>query len=78
MEPLWGRRRDSGFGAAEKVGAPISTEATEQGGRGSGDPWISFVSPDGRYPFLTSRVGRENDVFRVDAEVIEELRPSGD
>lgn len=116
------RRKESGFGATEKVGAPISTEATEHdpyiapdgsyliftsdrpGGRGSGDLWISFVapdgtwgepvnmsevnspgydfcamvSPDGRYLFLTSSVGRENDVFWVDAEVIEELRPSGD
>ena len=105
----------------EKVGVPISTEASEHdpfiapdgsyliftsdraGGRGSGDLWISFaapddswaepinmdtvnspgydfcamLSPDGRYLFFTSSVDRENDVFWIDARVIEELRPSG-
>ena len=115
------REEDGRFGAAEKVGAPISTEANEHdpfiapdgsyliftsdraGGRGSGDLWISFaapdgswaepvnmeavnspgydfcamLSPDGRYLFLTSSVDRENDVFWVDARVIEELRPPG-
>lgn len=115
------REEDGGFGEAERVGAPISTAASEHdpfiapdgsyliftsdrpGGRGSGDLWISFVgddgswgepvnmgavnsagydfcamlSPDSHYLFFTSSVGRDNDVFWVDAKVIEELRPAG-
>ena len=113
------REERGDFGTAERVAAPISTEATEHdpliapdgsyliftsdrpGGLGSGDLWVSFAAPDGswgepvnmgaanspgydfcamlspdeRYLFFTSSVGRENDVFWIDARVIEELRP---
>jgi hypothetical protein len=42
-----------------------------------GYDFCAMLSPDGRYLFFTSSVGRENDVFWVDAGVIEESRPPG-
>ena len=83
---LWDGRRDSGFGnsdiyisfrqqdgswgAAINLGDTINTDAWEAGAR---------VTPDGRYLFFNRNMGSNNyenvDIFWVDAQIIETLRP---
>lgn len=87
---LWDGRRDSGYGNADiyvsfrqkdgswseaiNLGEKINTEASEYG---------ASVTPDGKYLFFNRNVGKvkptdkyENtDMFWVDAQVIEALRP---
>ncbi|TJY38152.1 TolB-like translocation protein [Pontimicrobium aquaticum] len=87
---LWDGRRDSGYGNADiyvsfrqkdgswseaiNLGEKINTEASEYG---------ASVTPDGKYLFFNRNVGKvkptdkyENtDMFWVDAQVIETLRP---
>lgn len=75
------RQKDGSWGEAIKMGDDINTQASEGGAR---------VSPDGKYLFFGRTVGafdytHENgqvetipnvDIFWVDAQVIENLRPS--
>lgn len=87
---LWDGRRDNGYGNADmyvsfkkqdgswgkaiNLGDKINTSASEYGAR---------VTPDGKYLFFNRNVGKvkptdtyENtDMFWVDAQVIENLRP---
>jgi hypothetical protein len=86
---LWDGRRDSGYGNADiyisfrqrdgswgeaiNLGDTINTEASEAGAR---------VTPDGKYLFFNRTMGFTNsvkyedvDIFWVDAQVIENLRP---
>jgi WD40 repeat protein len=83
---IWDGRRDSGFGdadiyvsfrqqdgswgAAINLGDKINTNAAESG---------ASVTPDGKYLFFNSNMGSDNyenvDIFWVDAQIIETLRP---
>lgn len=83
---LWDGKRDSGFGnsdiyfsfkqqngswgAAINLGDKINTSAWEAGAR---------VTPDGKYLFFNRNIGSDNyenvDIFWVNAQIIEALRP---
>ena len=86
---LWDSRRDSGFGNADiyisfrqqdgswseaiNLGDKINTDTSESGAR---------VTPDGKYLFFNRNMGFTNsvkyedvDIFWVDAQFIETLRP---
>lgn len=84
---IWDGRRDMGFGSSDlyvsfrkpdgswdeaiNLGEEINTEAWEA---------AASVTPDGRYLFFNRNTGSENfenvDIFWVDAQLIEDLRPS--
>lgn len=83
---LWDGRRDSGYGSSDiyvsfrqqdgswgsatNLGNKVNTEAWEAGAR---------VTPDGKYLFFNRNMGSDNyenvDIFWVDAQIIEDLRP---
>ena len=68
------KQADGSWGEAIKLGKEVNTKASEFGAR---------VTPDGKYLFFNRNVGKvkptdkyENtDIFWVDAQVIEKLRP---
>ncbi|NER13511.1 hypothetical protein GWK08_08690 [Leptobacterium flavescens] len=68
------RQQDGSWGEAIKLGDKINTSASEFGAR---------VTPDGKYLFFNRNVGKvkptdkysNTDIFWVDAQVIENLRP---
>ena len=61
------RQRDGSWGAAINLGDKINTGAEEAGG---------YVTPDGKYLFFNRHVSPENaDIYWVDAQIIETLRP---
>jgi len=67
------RRPDGSWGEAINLGDKINTEAQEGGPK---------VTPDGKYLFFGRMVpnangdgGRQSDVYWVDAQIIENLRP---
>ena len=64
------KRQDGAWGAAINLGDKINTSAWEAGAR---------VTPDGKYLFFNRNIGSasyENvDIFWVDAQIIETLRP---
>ncbi|MFD2567629.1 hypothetical protein [Pseudotenacibaculum haliotis] len=68
------KQADGSWGEAIKLGKGVNTKASEFGAR---------VTPDGKYLFFNRNVGKvkptdkyENtDIFWVDAQVIEKLRP---
>lgn len=81
---LWDGERESGFGGndiyvsfkqddgswgkAVNLGNKVNTEAEDTG---------AYVTPDGKYLFFNSDNGEGNrDIFWIDAEVIERVRPS--
>lgn len=86
---LWDGRRDSGYGKADiyisfrqqddswseaiNLGDKVNTDASEAG---------AYVTPDGKYLFFNRNMGYTNsvkyedvDIFWVDAQFIETLRP---
>lgn len=80
---LWDSERDSGYGgsdiyvsfrqengswgAAINLGDKINTSTSQRGG---------YVTPDGKYLFFNSPVSPgKGDIFWVDAQIIETLRP---
>ena len=63
------RKPDGSWGEAIHMGDKINTSASESG---------ASVTPDGKYLFFNRMVDREAgnaDIFWVDAQVIEDLRP---
>jgi len=61
------RQNDGSWGEAIKMDDKINTGASEAGAR---------VTPDGKYLFFNRKVGPDNkDIFWVDAQFIEDLRP---
>ncbi len=67
------RRPDGSWGEAINMGDKVNTEAEE------GGPW---VTPDGKYLFFNRMVPkagnggeRQSDLFWIDAQIIEDLRP---
>jgi len=61
------RQQDGSWGAAINFGDKINTEGPDTGG---------VVSPDGKYFFFNKKISPEDsDVFWVDAQIIETLRP---
>jgi len=64
------RQQDGSWGAAINLGDKINTDAWEA---------AASVTPDGKYLLFSRNVGSDNyenvDVFWVDAQVIEDLRP---
>ena len=64
------RQQDGSWGSAINLGDKINTDAWEAGAR---------VTPDGKYLFFNRNVGSDNyenvDIFWVDAQIIETLRP---
>ncbi len=60
------RQDDSSWGTAINLGDKINTSASQRGG---------YVTPDGKYLFYNNRVGPNGDMFWVDAQIIEALRP---
>ncbi len=78
---IWDGERDSGYGDSDlyisfwqqdhswspaiNMGDKINTSSWESGG---------YVTPDGKY-FFFNRGDRDGDIFWVDAQIIENLRP---
>lgn len=61
------RQQDGSWGAAINFGDNINTEGPDSGG---------YVSPDGKYFFFNRKISPEDsDVYWVDAQIIEMLRP---
>lgn len=61
------RQRDGSWGAAINLGDKINTEGPDTGG---------VVSPDGKYFFFNRKISSEDsDVYWVDAQIFETLRP---
>jgi len=61
------RQRDGSWGDAINLGDKINTEAAELG---------AYVTPDGKYLFFNSHASTGNgDIYWVDAQIIETLRP---
>lgn len=61
------RQQDGSWGEAINLGKDINTSASEYG---------ASVTPDGKYLFFNRSVGPDNtDLFWVDAQFIENLRP---
>jgi len=61
------RQQDGSYGDAINFGDKINTEGPDTGG---------VVSPDGKYFFFNQKISEEDsDVYWVDAQVIEDLRP---
>jgi hypothetical protein len=61
------RQKDGSWGAAINLGDAINTSASEGG---------AYVSPDGKYLLFNRYVSPENaDIYWVDAQIIETLRP---
>jgi len=61
------RQEDGSWGAASNLGGEINTSASERGG---------YVTPDGKYLFFMRPAGPKNgDIFWIDAQIIENLRP---
>ncbi len=64
------RQRDGSWGEAINLGDKINTDAWEAG---------ASVTPDGKYLFFNRNMGSDSydnvDIFWVDAQVIENLRP---
>lgn len=62
------RQQNGSWGAAINLGGKINTTSWEAG---------AYVTPDGKYLFFNRGVGPGNstDIFWVDAQFIEELRP---
>lgn len=64
------RKQDGSWGAAINLGDKINTQGWEA---------AASVTPDGKYIFFSRNVGSENyenvDIFWVDAQIIETLRP---
>ena len=61
------RQQDGSWGAAINLGDKINTIASQRGG---------YVTPDGNYLFFNNPDGSGNgDIFWVDAQIIETLRP---
>jgi hypothetical protein len=61
------RKQDDTWGDAINLGDKINTTGWEGG---------AYVTPDGKYFFFNRMVGQENgDIFWVDAQFIERLRP---
>ncbi|WP_206539217.1 hypothetical protein [Aquimarina megaterium] len=59
------RQQDGSWGAAINMGDKINTSSWESGG---------YVTPDGKY-FFFNKADSDGDIFWVDAQVIENLRP---
>jgi hypothetical protein len=61
------RQHDDSWGPAINFGNEINTEGPDSGG---------YVSPDGKYFFFNRKVSSEDlDIYWVDAQIIETLRP---
>lgn len=61
------RQQDDSWSEAVNLGDKINTEAWEAG---------AYVTSDGKYLFFSRALGEEDsDIFWVDAQIIEELRP---
>lgn len=61
------QQRDGSWGAAINLGDKINTEGPDTGG---------VVSPDGKYFFFNRKMSAEDsDVYWVDAQIFETLRP---
>ncbi len=64
------KRKDGSWGEAINMGDKINTEAWEA---------VACVTPDGKYLFFNRNMGSDQyenvDIFWVDAQIIEELRP---
>lgn len=61
------RQQDGSWGAAINFGDKINTEGPDSGG---------YVTPDGKYFFFNRKISLEDsDVYWVDAQIIETLRP---
>lgn len=61
------RQQDGSWGAAINFGDKINTEGPDSGG---------YVTPDGKYFFFNRKIGPEDsDVYWVDAQIIENLKP---
>ena len=64
------RQQDGSWGAAINLGNKINTDAWDAG---------ASVTPDGKYLFFNRNMGSDNyenvDIFWVDAQIIETLRP---
>lgn len=67
------RQQDGSWGEAINLGDKINTRAWEA---------LANVTPDGKYLFFNRNMGTDNyenvDIFWVDAQIIEELRPKPD
>jgi hypothetical protein len=82
---IWDGRRDSGYGNSDiyiSFRAPDGSwgEAINLGDKINTDEWeaAASVTPDGKYLFFNRMVDREAgnvDIFWVDAQIIEDLRP---
>ncbi|MEE8295675.1 MAG: hypothetical protein V3R64_08180 [Sphingomonadales bacterium] len=60
------RQQDGSWGAAINLGDKINTEAWEAS---------ASVTPDGKYLFFHRSIAENVDIFWVDAQIIETLRP---
>jgi len=61
------RQQDGSWGAAINFGDTINTDAEDGGG---------YVTPDGKYLFYCRRCSPPDfEIMRVDAQIIENLRP---
>ncbi len=61
------KQSDGSWGAAINFGVTINTDGPDSGG---------YVSPDGKYFFFNRKTSPEDsDVYWVDAQIIENLRP---
>ena len=60
------RKEDGTWTKAKNMGESINTPARES---------VSVVSPDGKYLFFMSRRNGIGELFWVDANIIEALRP---
>lgn len=61
------RQQDGSWGMAINLGDKINTDAWEGG---------AYITPDGKHLFFNRAIGPENvDIFWVDAQIIETLRP---
>ncbi|MFT5878311.1 MAG: hypothetical protein ACI8SA_002177 [Dokdonia sp.] len=61
------RQEDDSWGAAINLGDKINTSTSQRGG---------YVTPDGKYLFFNSPASPgKGDIFWVDAQIIETLRP---
>lgn len=80
---IWDGRRESGFGGSDiyisfREDDGSWGEAFNLGDKVNSDAWdaAATVTPDGKYLFFHRMVGPGNvDIFWVDAQVIENLRP---
>jgi len=61
------RQENGSWGAAINLGDKVNTSISQKGG---------YVTPDGKYLFFFSLdSSRKGDIFWVDAQIIETLRP---